>query len=72
VREKRLLRRIYGSQREEGREGRIKLHNEKLRNLNFSPKITSVIESRIRLVGHVAGIGKMRYIFRILITKPEF
>jgi hypothetical protein len=43
--ENRVLRRMFGPEREEGRSWR-KLHNYDLHSLHFSPKIVKVIKSR--------------------------
>jgi hypothetical protein len=55
--ENRLLRRIFGSKRDEVTGGWRKLHNEELRDLYSSPSIIRMIKSRrVRWTGHVARI----------------
>jgi hypothetical protein len=44
--EKRVLRRIFGSKRDEVIRGWRKLYNEELHNLYFSPSIIRMIKSR--------------------------
>jgi hypothetical protein len=49
-----------------------RLHNEELHNLYASPNVIRVIKSRrMRWVGHVAHMGKMRNSHRILVGKHE-
>jgi hypothetical protein len=56
--QKRVLRRIFGPNREELIAGRRKLHDGELHNLYFLPNITRMIKSRkMRWAGHVAHIG---------------
>ena len=44
--EKRVLRRVFGSKRDEVTEERRKLHNEELRDLYSLPNIVWVVKSR--------------------------
>ena len=70
--ENRVLRRIFGSKREEVTGERRKLHTEELNDLYSSPKIVWVIKSRrMRWAGHVARMGEWRGVYRVLVGKPE-
>jgi hypothetical protein len=54
-----VLRRIFGSKRDEGKEKWRKTHNEELNDLCSSPKIFRVIKSRrMRWATHVAQMGR--------------
>jgi hypothetical protein len=53
----RVLRRIFGSKRDEVTKDWRKLHNEKLCNLYSSPSIIRMTNSRIRFTGDVARMG---------------
>jgi hypothetical protein len=68
--ENRVLRRIFGSKREEDGSWR-KLHNDKLHSLYSSPNVVRVIKSRVRWAGHVALMGEGRGVYRVLIGRPE-
>jgi hypothetical protein len=68
----RVLRRIFGSKRDEVTGGWRKLHNEELHGLYSSPGIVRVIKARrMRLVGHVARMGEVRVVYNILVGRPK-
>ena len=49
----------------------VKLRNEELNDLYFSPNIVWMIKSRrMRLVGHVACVGEGRGVYGVLVGKP--
>jgi hypothetical protein len=49
-----------------------KLHNDKLNDLYCAPNIVRMIKSRrMRWARHVAGMGEMRVVYRVLVGKPE-
>jgi len=67
-----VLRRIFGSKRDEVTGEWSKLHNEELNDLYFSPNIVRVIKSRRRKwEGYVARLGERRGVYRVLVGKPE-
>jgi hypothetical protein len=57
--ENRVLRRIFGSKRNEVKGGWRNLHNEELHNLYSSPNNIRMNNSRgMRRAGHVARMGR--------------
>jgi hypothetical protein len=68
----RVLRRIFGSTRDEVTGEWRKLHNEELHDLYSSSIIFRVIKSRrMRWAGHVASIWDSSGVYRVLVGKPE-
>jgi len=64
-----VLRRIFGSKRDEVTRGRRKIHNDKLYDLYCSPNIVRVIELR-RLMWHLERVQDKKDAYRILMGKP--
>jgi hypothetical protein len=70
--ENKVLRGIFGLNRDEVTGGWRKLHNEELHNLYSSPSIISVIKSRMmRWVRHVVRMREKRNAYRMLVRKSE-
>jgi hypothetical protein len=70
--ENRVLRRIFGPNRDEVTGGLRKLHNEELHGLYSSPSIVRVIEARrMKWAGHVARMGEVRGAYNILVGRSE-
>jgi len=72
VLENRVLRRIFGTKRDELTGKWSKLHNEELNDLYCSPNIVRTIKcGRMRWAGHVARMGERRGVYGVLVGKPE-
>jgi hypothetical protein len=70
--ENRVLRRIFGSKREEVAGCWGTLHNEELHNFYAASNIIRVMKSsRMRRAGHVAHMGVVRNTYSIFVGKPE-
>jgi hypothetical protein len=70
--ENRVLRRVFGTKREEVTGEWRKLHNEELKDLYPLPNIVGVVKSRrMRWAAHVARMGEGRGMHRVLVGKPE-
>ena len=68
--ENRILRRIFGTKKDENGEWR-RLQKEELHSLYRSPNIVRVIKSkRLRWGGHVARMEEGRRAFKILTGTP--
>jgi len=68
--ENRVLRRVFGSKRDEVTGEWGKLHNEELRDLYSLPSIVRVVKSRMRWAGHVARVGRGG-VHTVLVGKPK-
>jgi hypothetical protein len=68
----RVLRRVFGPERDEVTGEWRKLHNEELNDLYSLPNIVRVVKSRrMRWAGHVARMGEDRGVHRVLVGKSE-
>jgi hypothetical protein len=71
VLENRMLRKVFGSKRDEVMGGWRKLHNEKLQDLYSWPSIIRMINLRMRWARHVARMLVKRNVYMLLVGKPE-
>ena len=70
--ENRVLRRIFGPNRDEVTGEWRNLYNEKRNDMYFSPNIVRVIKwRRMKWVGYVARMLEGRGLYRVLVGKPE-
>jgi len=70
--ENRVLRRVFGTKRDEVTGEWRKLHNEELIDVYSLLNIVRVVKSRrMRWAGHVARMGEGRGVHRVLVGKPE-
>jgi hypothetical protein len=66
-----VLRRVFGLKRDEVTGEWRKLHNEELNDLYSLPNNVRVVKSRrMSWAGHVARMGKVRGVHRMLVGKP--
>ena len=70
--ENRVLRRVFGAKRDEVTGELKKLHNEELSDLYSLQNIVREVKwRRMRWAGHVARMGEVRGVHRVLVGKPE-
>jgi hypothetical protein len=71
VPENRVLRKIFGTNRNKVTREWRKLHNGELHVYSFQNIIRQIKSSRIRYVGHVVCMGQERKLYKVLMGRPE-
>jgi hypothetical protein len=72
VSENRVLRRLFGPEREEVAGGWRRLHDVELHNLYTSLNIITAIKSRrMGWAGHITRMGGMRNAYSVSVGTPE-
>jgi len=66
-----MVLRIFGPRRDEVTGEWRRLHNDELNDLYSSPNIRVIKSRRMRWAGHVARMGELRGVYRVLLGKPE-
>ena len=66
-----VLRRIFGTKKDEVTGEKRKLHNEELNDLYSSPNIVRGLKSRMRWAGHVAQMEESTGVYRVLVEKSD-
>ena len=69
--ENRVLRRVFGTKRNEVTGEWRKLRNEELNDLYCPPNIRVIKSIRMRWAWHVARMVERRGAYRVLVGKPE-
>jgi hypothetical protein len=65
-------RNVCRRKRDEVTGGWRRMHNEELNDLSCSPNIIGVMKSRrMRWTGHIARTGERKWVYRILVGRPE-
>jgi hypothetical protein len=68
----RVLRRIFGPERDEITGEWRRVHIAGVNDLHSSPNIVRVIKAKImKWLGHVAAVRKRRGVCRVLVVNPE-
>jgi hypothetical protein len=70
--ENRALRGVFGPKLDEETGEWRKLHSDELKDLYSLPNIVRVVKSRrMRWAVHMARMGELRFVHRVLVGKPE-